>query len=296
LYLVHGFGLTWSGSIDCKDYWGTTVQRLKDKGWKGPILTVGFYKGDRNCNLYASGKKSNWDLDTDIEEIAQGLAWLINRNNPSNSIDVIGHSMGGLVVRYAIQGVAQGYSNFPSFINVEDAVTMATPNQGLPVCPFDFWNQCRQMQRGSPFMQKLKPNPQASTKTDWTAIGHSDDQIVSWESSTGAKKGRSGYLGPGHFVYFYSRNYPRASAHQRLLGGESRNSFRALHWDYHHKRLSANRDSVGTERVYVDGTPWDNSRRYNRAPDPIDWAYNAAWSWDTWLTVRHVTGRRPREG
>lgn len=277
VYLVHGFGLTWSGAFDCDAYWGAFVQGLRAKGWKGPIRTVQLYKGDTNCDVSAY----KGDLDTDIESLGLGLARVINRTHPGSSADVIGHSMGGLVVRYAIQGVAQRRAGWPSFVNIEDAVTIDTPQQGV-YCPFDFWNQCRQITPGSAFLRALLPQPQAATGTDWTAMGHADDWIVPWETSTGADNKRKAYLGPGHFVYYYSRNYSHRSAHMDVLGKGGKNTFRAWHWDYHQKRLAPTYDETKTSTIDVGGTKWSGARRFWRAPDPIDWAYNAIYSWDTW--------------
>jgi hypothetical protein len=114
------------------------------------------------------------------------------------AVDVVGHSMGGLIARYAVAGVANGDPDFPPSLLVEDALTMGTPHDGTGWAWGCGWVECVEMRPGSSFLGWLAsnaPNPQGTGGTDWTVMGSEDDGIVSASSAVA--------MGAGHKVVYY---------------------------------------------------------------------------------------------
>ncbi|HEX7168280.1 MAG TPA: hypothetical protein VF230_14975, partial [Acidimicrobiales bacterium] len=101
-------------------------------------------------------------------------------------VDIVAHSMGGLIARYALAQVARRHADFPPYLYVEDAVTLGTPHSGTGWASWCWTTQCEQMRPGSSFVNWLgtnAPNPQGSGGTDWTAVGSYNDEIVSESSA-----------------------------------------------------------------------------------------------------------------
>lgn len=173
------------------NYWGQAMNALRGWGWTGDFHTVGFYANDVNC----SDQIGRHDRGTGLEIIGRELAWDIYSEYSWRgvSVDAIGHSMGGLIVRAAIHGTQARWPGYPPFILVEDAVTLGTPHLGTPwalnVVACGTVVQCVQMREGSDFLNSLGQNPQSAQGTDWTAIGSEDDLIVQIDSATGIAVG-----------------------------------------------------------------------------------------------------------
>lgn len=155
----------------------------------------------------------------DIRHFAYHVAWSIYNKYSSagESVDVVAHSMGGLVIRYAIQQVKAGHADFPPSLLIEDVVTVSSPHGGIS-STLNGWAcndyQTSQMNVGSTFLQSLTSHPDGTGGTDWTAIGGFEikchgmtGDIVSPESSTwnGADH-KVVYANPGygHEEYFNS--------------------------------------------------------------------------------------------
>ncbi|MER6910804.1 hypothetical protein ABT354_03895 [Streptomyces sp. NPDC000594] len=182
VYFLKGYmGVRESGTgVSCLDSWAPARNFFKREGWSGPLHLVGFYAGDTNCNVsIASG-----DKNTSIRELGRNLAWDIHNrySRYGKSVDLIGHSMGGLIARAAVTGVQRRLSGWPDYIHVEDAVTIATPHEGLfpsRFCVlFQPTTQCREMRPNSPFLNWAGKNPQSAQRTDWTVIGAADDYYL----------------------------------------------------------------------------------------------------------------------
>src|SRR5687768_5905417 len=78
------------------------------------------------------------DMNTNIEHIANHLAHYIYYEHTAQgrAVDILTHSMGGLISRYAIQhsvGSLQQNPNgfWPGALDVEDVVTLSTPHLGV---------------------------------------------------------------------------------------------------------------------------------------------------------------------
>lgn len=168
VYLVHGYS---ADGTDCQQRWGPAMEAWRKAGWEGGFHTVGYYEGDSSCNT----KIAAANRSTPIQQLGSQLAWdiYLQYSRHGRSVDVVGHSMGGLIARVALTGVSRGWDGFPPFVYVEDAVTLGTPHGGVSAS----WvrscdeTQCVQMRPGSKFLRVLASvgqNPQSNQGTDWT--------------------------------------------------------------------------------------------------------------------------------
>ncbi|WP_237285652.1 esterase/lipase family protein [Streptomyces niveus] len=171
---VHGFAP--SGKHDCADYFRSARTHFANKGWRGNLLTFGYYSGNTNCSYNYRG-----DRDKSLKTVAKAFANYVYNNYSRRNVklDVVAHSMGGLVVRAALHHSAIGTPGFPRRLFIEDVVTLGTPHAGTDF-PCQIWmQQCLDMKPGSPFLRSL-PNgmPDSDMRTDWTTVSSFDDGIV----------------------------------------------------------------------------------------------------------------------
>jgi hypothetical protein len=192
---VHGYNPFGDGA-DC-NMWNTMDNTFRSWGLTGQKVTVKYYFGDTNCthNLQSYGTNgrhydpgTTWDRYVRLEHLGYRLAWMIYNQFSSRGItvDVVSHSMGGLITRYALAQTARRHADFPPYLYVEDSVTLGTPHAGTGWANWCWTTQCSQMRPGSSFVNWLAanaPNPQGSGGTDWTAVGAYDDEIVSESSA-----------------------------------------------------------------------------------------------------------------
>ncbi len=206
---VHGFSQ--QSKSDCNGSWGTAKSYLQSNGWHGSIIKVGYYGGDTNCDValgnyagnctgyYAGNQGTN---NESIRHIACELAWYIwdNFTQYGRNVQLVGHSMGGLIIRWALYATPFD-PNLPPYIGVQDVVTFATPHAGIPVAGAAFFIcfeclQAQEMRNNNAFMVELTnygQNPQgAGWGTDWSIYGSSCeswynifDPGVDWHSSLG---------------------------------------------------------------------------------------------------------------
>lgn len=179
VYFVHGYGYG-----DCGLRWNAAVGAFRQWGWTGRLHTVGYYGShDTHCSDHiASGRTG-----TSINTLGRDLANYIYKNHSrkGQTVDLVGHSMGGLVIRAALDGVAHHRSGFPSYLYVANAVTLDSPHQG--VIQSSSWKKCHntecdQMRPGSAFLHALHHAPQGRNGTDWSLVGAGPDKTVSWSS------------------------------------------------------------------------------------------------------------------
>ncbi|HEX2038733.1 MAG TPA: hypothetical protein VHF47_03255 [Acidimicrobiales bacterium] len=193
---IHGYNAFGDGT-DC-NMWATMDNTLRSWGLTGSKVTVRYYKGDVNCThalenygspgVHFDPGTNSYDRYVRLEHLGYELAWMIHREFSSRgvTVDVVAHSMGGLITRYALAQVARGHADFPPYLYVEDIVTLGTPHAGTGWANFCWTTQCEQMRPGSSFVNWLAsnaPNPQGSGGTDWTAVGSYNDEIVSETSA-----------------------------------------------------------------------------------------------------------------
>ncbi|MFF8697219.1 esterase/lipase family protein [Streptomyces sp. NPDC015144] len=195
VYMVKGYDDTGDvPGVSCAYRWNTAIKALKQWGWKkskGTFVRVGFYAKDTgSCDINLAKKDGTRDLG--IKELGRRLAWNIylNHSRWGRSVDVIGHSMGSLIIRAALAGTERHEKNWPPYVYIEDAVTLGGPHHGAWVAEFcgivDNNRQCKDMAATSDFMAWLRRTDaaQGNGGTDWTAIGSEADDAVLPGSST----------------------------------------------------------------------------------------------------------------
>jgi triacylglycerol esterase/lipase EstA (alpha/beta hydrolase family) len=168
------------------------------------VRPVGFYAGDSGCADYVPDRADN-TVNTSITELGRELANLIYTRYTSRQrpVAVSAHSMGGLVIRAALDGVANRQPGFPARLQVTDVVTSSTPHAGTPVvtrCAGRV-EQCAQMLPGSGFLTNLGQNPQGVAGTDWTLIGSRRDQSVPARSAVAMRRVSTSRPAIGKVVY-----------------------------------------------------------------------------------------------
>jgi len=195
---VHGYG-----GGDCEGDWGFLMDSMRAGGWTGGFYIPKFLAGDSNCNprpnmamgcMSCTGSHSHWfghsgtthSNNTSIRHLSWHLANYIGTNFTARGIavDVIAHSMGGLMIRYAL--AKQGVDSFPRLL-VEDVVTLGAPHDGARFAVLTGTTQGAEMEPGSSLITWLKAsakNPQGTGGTDWTTIGSHGDLIVQEDTAT----------------------------------------------------------------------------------------------------------------
>jgi triacylglycerol esterase/lipase EstA (alpha/beta hydrolase family) len=199
---VHGFDPSGvlGAAVNCKEYWASAINYFKSKGYaNNQLITYGYYKkksGSDGCTTRFKTKSGKYGTrNTSLTDVAKHFANRVYNAYSSSpyggqKVDVVAHSMGGLVVRSAMYHVRKGTPGFPPYLYIEDVVTLGTPHNGasdfqLNLCAFHDALQCRQMRKGSNFLNGLPQTPSKSHMgTDWTVVSSYDDKTVS--ASSGA--------------------------------------------------------------------------------------------------------------
>jgi hypothetical protein len=200
---IHGSDWFAPYGVDCPRSFAIMKSRLRDFGWTGPLVAVSYYGHDTRCDAsigshgshsvhYASGHDSNGGHtgNTNIRHLGYHLAWYIYDRFTSKGIavDVVGHSMGPLMIQYALAQVELHHPAFPPRLLVEDVVSLAGPFAGAKsIINTCHTTQCAEMRAGSDFLAWLRANawePDGQGGTDWTAVSSADDNYVSAGSGT----------------------------------------------------------------------------------------------------------------
>jgi hypothetical protein len=238
IYLVHGHA---GGSeTDCAQ-WDTLRDAFRSWGATGPIKTVAFYFRDKHCNtnIALSGspgerhravprgahKRGSHTSNAPIAHLAYHLAWNIydTYSRYGRPVDAIGHSMGGLIIRYAVAATERHEFDFPPYLLVEDVVTMGTPHGGLRgFVPQDISGEVNEMTPGSKLLRYLERNawnPQARDGTDWLTMGSAADDTVAADSAAATYPHRTPinrYMGSAHKVWYTARDKIKHSDYYKL--------------------------------------------------------------------------------
>lgn len=224
---------------------------------------VSYYRGDTNCGRFGANApadpRPNGDSSEDLHNPAytshcsgyypEGtnsgedgtnneslyhlsclLNWYLYLNfQPTWNVEIVAHSMGGLIVRNAIYQVqhSKAPQTMPSSLpNISDVVTLATPQGGANGAPLLCFG-CTQggdMQPGSMFMNEMynsAQNPQSGS-TDWTMMGSQCDIAVSTSEAT--------YMNLGHKSYFLSGSPNSCYDHGGYLTDESDATDAHINW------------------------------------------------------------------
>ena len=223
--VVHGYES--SESANLRDDFYAALDFFRVKQWKKKFYVFTYYKDDEifqdshlqvgwmdlndpkdepghcaHSKHYASGHVSGKGCDgtkahttgTDIRHLGYHLAWQIydEFTSKGHTVEIMAHSMGGLIVRYALQKVQSGHPDFPPSLKVDEVMTFGTPHGGVAVanlgcflgigCP----KQVDQMKPGSSFLDGLWDNaPRGSQigSPTWTTYGSEADTTVGQGSS-----------------------------------------------------------------------------------------------------------------
>lgn len=236
LLLVHGYSDSCAGAFETgypdptNDQ--TLVKYLSSHGYgPGQLDTIGYYSAtnpktgvnyesgcDYDANVFAQseaqysndptivnhcnpllGSNPVGTYDDPIKHLGCVLAWFISYHyNSTTGVDILAHSMGGLVVRAAI--FFSGHdSAFPPAINVRRVVTIGTPHGGLAstygsdAYQVEPHTEVADMRTGSDFMNTIQSNqkPQGSQGTYWALMAASvnsnqSDAYESWHAEQDA--------------------------------------------------------------------------------------------------------------
>lgn len=201
--LVHGFSM--SSGHDCNAYWKRQKDAIEQTG--RTALIVGYYKGNHNgCDVNLS-EGNNFDAQTPIEIIAAEFRDWIVENHAGNYVDIVAHSLGGIVARKMID-------DFGHEMLISNVVTVASPHDGVKALflngSCELYKQCQQTShstalRPNAFMDNLRHNPQSIVPTQWTLIAVAADGIIGYGTGTQMLVGNTG--GPAVSRYEYPINY-----------------------------------------------------------------------------------------
>ncbi|MEU5609234.1 hypothetical protein AB0H03_10965 [Streptomyces sparsogenes] len=198
VYFVPGYDRDDKPGVDCNEYWKPLPEAMRGWGWTGKFHKVGFYAGDTDsCDV----RLAKGGQDVGIVELGRQLANHIHDNYTSKgqTVDLVGHSMGGLVARAALTGVQRKADGFPDSLLVDDVVTFDTGHKGVGLTEFCSTAQCRDMRSGSNFLTRWAlDNPQGKGGTDWTLLSLNEFWFdrVSERSALG--------MNAAHFVHYYA--------------------------------------------------------------------------------------------
>lgn len=191
--LVHGYNNRAGGcqGIALATYWNNAKVELTTRAAipANDVVPVAYYGCDTNgidITGYGPGvsypftmtsgtvkPRAGHTSQASITRVAQDLAWFIHNEYTlkGRPVNIVGHSMGGLISREALRRVQAGDAAFPPAIDVRDVLTMSTPHNGWGVqCKSN--TQCAEMSDGSAFLAELQKNPapQGLKGTHWWAM------------------------------------------------------------------------------------------------------------------------------
>jgi pimeloyl-ACP methyl ester carboxylesterase len=227
VYFVHGYND--SGGSNCESIWANAIDYFRQQGKdRGSLKTVAYYKGDSRCDVDVA----NATTDTRIKHVAAAFANYIYDKHTSKgeSVEIVAHSMGGLVTRVAMLGSAKGWEGFPAGkLKVSDVVTLATPHQGIIDTDKYDSTQWDSMVPGSTFMDVLhEPANRLSepwaADTDWSFVSSDEDKTVDQDSAID-----KGYHADHKYRYLPDADYDISHTNIRLFG-PGRAKFNLRYW------------------------------------------------------------------
>jgi hypothetical protein len=194
VYLLHGMEVR--GGTDCAATWREANAQLRSAGFRGPLVTWGFYSHDTHCTRHVNGTP-----DTSVLELGRRFAWDVYQRYSRHgvAVRVVAHSMGGLVTATALAGVrARPHTSkpWPPYLLVKDVVTLSTPFRGIAGKCAPKYRQCGDLKPGSALLKWLARHPaQGRGGTDWTLVSAATDTRVPYRSALAATaKHKAEYL------------------------------------------------------------------------------------------------------
>lgn len=234
--LVHGFHSLANGkraAWNCQDFWKTQRGHLSRVGYRGPVLTAGFYTGNVGCDRNADsvhftkhfagdvalerGSSANvLTNNTPMEHAAYRMAWLIasvHAEHPLHSVRIVADSLGGPVVRWLVTQSAIGNPNFPTLaeLGLTRVYAYAAPYRGASLASFGvFFYQAQQTAWDSDFAKALAALENVgsakwiSFTSDRTALPIPGDGFISNESACLPEGDCYRYTNPSYFHGTYA--------------------------------------------------------------------------------------------
>ncbi|HYW08646.1 MAG TPA: hypothetical protein VE913_16920 [Longimicrobium sp.] len=263
--LIHGFDPLNSGH-DCESIWSQQRDALRALGHTGRIFTVGYYNANRNCErnvsstVYTKNYAGDWTLvqgtangrngildhNTPIEHAAYRVAWAIAKENTDNgaaSVRAVVHSMGGLVVRYAVQQASMGNSNFPTLaqMNLTRVWTLGTPHLGTGYANWGTPVQGQQMKPSSGFLSVLNGDQRVGNATwyaftslyTFTGDGVVDSNSACWARATWCGRHYGSISGNGYAsrgAYGHGDYMKDPNLYYALANYDSRSPLNGTNW------------------------------------------------------------------
>jgi pimeloyl-ACP methyl ester carboxylesterase len=178
--LVHGYSFgTACPGYNVASYWAGPMAALR-ASWKGPVTAVDFYQCDVGGQAISA-----YSRDEPIDGLALALDHYLEQNRFVDGVDLVGHSMGGLIIAAMIRDIsvsAPGFVPVPARV----AITISTPFAGVPASVLRAYGcsgntQCSQVSAGSSFLAGLAQAPRSSTR--WTTTGGGTCDLVSAASA-----------------------------------------------------------------------------------------------------------------
>jgi triacylglycerol esterase/lipase EstA (alpha/beta hydrolase family) len=219
---VHGLAYLTGNTHNCQTYWATMQNKMIADGWSlGNFDSVQYYDDDINCDADIRNAAGNdipvYDGNTPIAQLGKDLAWYIYSNYTANGryVSLVGHSMGGLIMRDAVSRTAAGVAGYPPSLLVWFNVTFGTPHRGTNSAYFCGSVQCHNMRPGSAFLNSL---PNRIGTGYWGTFGSVADAAVSCESATW--RGGLCYTYPeyGHGAYMNDTSDARDATYKDVTG------------------------------------------------------------------------------
>lgn len=193
---VHGWSL--GSATDCDGYWSNLVGAESalaqaSAGHAPPMIRIAFYAGDTSCD----SRIGSFDNDTGIEVLGLALRRFLNAAFPGQFVNLVAHSMGGLVVRSALSAALDVGAPRP---RVNHVVTLSSPHEGVDplLCVGAIVShEVTQMCPHSSFLKSLgSTRNQSLTGTNWNTFGSEDDDVVFGRSGSVSHPDDPGFFDP----------------------------------------------------------------------------------------------------
>jgi len=177
-----------------------------------PVLLVHRYFMSRACfillylRMRQIGKRRIFTINlrprtAAIEELAHQLSEKVEEVlvlTKSDKVDIIGHSMGGIVARYYIE-------QMNGIKKVNKLITLGSPHNGTKMAVFGIGANAKELRSGSEFMQGLNAGTIPGEVKYYSLWSNLDNLVVPQESSILKEPGITiKFYGIGHLTLLFS--------------------------------------------------------------------------------------------
>jgi pimeloyl-ACP methyl ester carboxylesterase len=196
---LHGYN-----GRNCTSDWRELMLDMRSAGFTGPFYVVRYLSSDSSCDMSGIPNAHNASLfeygshravyghtgtahdnNTDVRHLSWHLSHWIRDFIPEDPpVDVVAHSMGGLIVRFSLAKERVG--SWPA-LRIEDVVTVGTPHGGVNFSKWIGTQQGQQMEPDSyliSWLAERAQNPQGVDGTEWSVFGSQADLVVGAGTAT----------------------------------------------------------------------------------------------------------------